>query len=928
MRVKRNFDNIYATEEDPWAIGSADSDRYNAYRDLLLAHAHRRGTMLDIGCGYGAFLARFRDEFGALTGLDVSAQAVARGRDRFPELDLVPGSAARLHHSFDDAAMFDAIVCSDVIYYLRERDRRRVVSWIGRHLEKEGLAFIAAWAPGGRYLDRPELRRLVEGELFVEREVLFEETGHVALVCRRRRRRVALTVDYETWQPLPDGFVIDWEVDVFTPTERLLAVAEENAVPLTLFAEMGEYLWLRAQEPEIAGRMEEQWRDAMRRGHDVQLHLHPNWTPEMGARHDERGWWWDMERPRAHDYEGDLELLVARAKQALEEAIRPVSPGYRVTSYRAGTYEAQPFERLSAALRGNGILADSSVLPYDRRAGRHYDYRLAYSRHQPYFASRIDPQLKAPPSERELVELPVFAPPGTQRWTWDAEEATRFAGRLKEFADSTRWPHGTSEVFRWRRRLRTVLLTLYSRTGRFKRVVNRLLPRRVAWFMADYPPERLTAGDYFVMVAHTKGPLDYAGIAGGLRELRADRRFEFVSLSDMAEAAREELGETVSRTREDEAERQVRREYDAILAPGLNVAQSEVLLDMVPLDRTAILDAGCGGGDWSAVLADRLPASSVIGVDVGEEFVAHARRRFASDRVTFAVEDFAGLSFADGSFDCVYADNTLEHAFDVDTTLSELWRVLRDGGCLVAAIPADALNPGRVCDNHTWKTAPHDVRERLASAGFERVEIVERDTFRQLGMSPYPPSRDRMMYVRCWRARPDDRKRVRDLTAWTYRSLSPERCQVSERPREILAGGFAWCWGYVLVLGEALRREGFAVRYVTMTSESHPRALEEDARESHEVLEVALSDGRYLVCDPMAGVVFNWSAGDLIADPARAGEEPAEVDRRWRERRYGLYATAAWYRTVEQATVRSRPDARPRWRTAEEIRRRAPGRAA
>jgi ubiquinone/menaquinone biosynthesis C-methylase UbiE len=172
---------------------------------------------------------------------------------------------------------------------------------------------------------------------------------------------------------------------------------------------------------------------------------------------------------------------------------------------------------------------------------------------------------------------------------------------------------------------------------------------------------------------------------------------------------------------------------------------------MIPPQCRRILDLGCGAGDWTARIAEIRPDAYVTGIDVGEDFIAAARRRHRACRVEFGVEDFAALSFADGAFDCVYADNSLEHAFDVDRTLGEIRRVLCDGGVLVAALPSDARNSGRTCDNHTWKTAPHEVRMRLEAAGFTDLSVEEVDAFRRLGMPPYPPSDDRMMYVRASR---------------------------------------------------------------------------------------------------------------------------------------------------------------------------------
>lgn len=740
------------------------------------------------------------------------------------------------------------------------------------------------------------------------------ESGHTLFICRPRRVLCALTVDYETWQPLPEGKTIDWDRDILHSTARLLDVFDAQGAVLTIMAEMGEYFWLVENLPAVARRMEEQWRDAVRRGHDVQLHLHPAWLPELGAHHDGDTWRWDPAYARAHDYPGDLGAVIARCKAALESAIRPALPGYRVTSFRAGAYETQPFLRLHDVLVANGIECDSSVLPGDSRPDRHYDYGLAYSTHQPYFAARFDPQLKAPPAERGLVELPAFAIGRRLRWTFDDGEGARFAGRLLA-ARKREFRTPTIEGLRRRRWLWVGLRHGYDRLRRWHWAVNRLFPHAIAYATTTYASERLVEHEYFVMVAHTKATLDLNAIANGLRRLH-NEGIELRSLSELAELARDELTRTSSPDRATEAAYQVRCERNSVLEGHGNREQSRELQRRIPLDRRRVLDLGCGAGAWSAAIARQLPSVEVIGVDVGAEFIAAATRAHSGPRVSFEVADFAELPFEDSAFDCIYADNGLEHAYDVTSTLAEARRVLAPGGLLVAAIPADALDPSRVCDNHTWKTAPHDVRARLEHAGFDAIEIDEVDVYRELGATPYPPSRDTMLYVRAWcPPMPSRARRAAELTRWAYAALDPSRTQSAHDPLAILADGHAWCWGYALVLGEALRREGFEVHWVTMLSDRHPRAIECGCTESHEVLEVLVDGGARHVLDPMAGVAFPCSLGQLLADPARA-DVPREEDARYRERRYALYSTSAWYRDVERIAVRSRPDARPHFQPA------------
>jgi len=309
---------------------------------------------------------------------------------------------------------------------------------------------------------------------------------------------------------------------------------------------------------------------------------------------------------------------------------------------------------------------------------------------------------------------------------------------------------------------------------------------------------------------------------------------------------------------------------------------------------------------WADRIAARMPWAEVVGVDAGRDFINRASSKYGSVRVRFAVEDFARLSFADGSFDCVYADNSLEHAYDVDATLTSAYRVLADGGVLVAAIPSDARNDGRTCDNHTWKTAPSDVHARLAAAGFVDIRISELDVFRRLGMAPYPPARNRMMFVRAWkRARPvSDGERALQLGRFVHQRLDPATPSFSTDLDEILAQGHAWCTGFAVAAGLLLAEERCAVRWVTLVADG-PATLGAAPVDAHEVVEVRFDDGSRRVLDVMANVWFERGVLDLLRDPALADE--AHADGEPLARGYDAYTTSIWYARVATVAVRSDP---------------------
>jgi SAM-dependent methyltransferase len=902
VRVRRNFEELYRRDSDPWAIGLADSARYDRYFDAVSPYA--RGVVLDIGCGAGAFLARCQGSAERLVGIEVSATAINTGRERFPKIDFLHGSADRLGEIQALRGLkFDLIICSDLIYYLSDRGKLQLLEWVSKHLQPGGILLLAAWCPGGKYLTAEELIQLGRAYFVILETQVFEASGHVALIVRRRRSLAALTVDYETWHPIPVGKTIDWEADVFAPADRLASIGERCSVPVTFFVEMGEYLWVRDHEPVIARHMEEQWRDLAVRGHDLQLHLHPSWLPELGASKSDGHWFWDSSFSKADAYPGDLTALIGRCKEALESVVKQAVPSHRVTCFRAGAYQAQPFERLYDALTANGIVCDSSVYNGGHSEERGYDYRHAYSYHQPYFASRYDPQLKAPPAEEGLVELPVFTSAPNARCFIDGSEGECFsADFLRYLKHSSRYcGPGRS---RFAHRLLAAWTVAYQVIRRAWPGANRLLPRPWLHALTNYRSSARDNDQYFVLIGHTKAELRERAIEQGLKDLRNAGGVEFVAMSSLATHAVTELASRRRQAKEETAF-QVKREYNAILGDTRNLQQSLRLQEMIPLDRSAILDFGCGAGYWSERIASLRPWVRVVGVDAGLDFLRRARKRNPNTKVTFCLADFQRLPFPDGSFDCVYADNTLEHSFDVTATLREIRRVLRDGGVLVAALPPDAVRPEKECDSHTWKTSAADVSRRFGLAGFSGIDIEELDVLRKLGAAPYPPADDKMMYVRCWAMRDgySASARARHAMDWLYRHLSPEISHPGWRVKEILTDGHAFCAGYAAALGQILMHAGYSVRWLSMEAQGHHRGRGPKAVEHHEVISACI-DGSWVILDPMANTLIPDCLEAILARPALAPVK-STPDERYVRRGYRYYDTQYWYSRVVRFSYRS-----------------------
>lgn len=98
-----------------------------------------------------------------------------------------------------------------------------------------------------------------------------------------------------------------------------------------------------------------------------------------------------------------------------------------------------------------------------------------------------------------------------------------------------------------------------------------------------------------------------------------------------------------------------------------------------------VLDVGCGLGGKTAWYAEA-GARDVIAVDLAWDHARQTARYAASrgqaDRIHVARADAMRLPFADGAFDLVTANDSMEHFADPQAALVELARVLRPGGSL------------------------------------------------------------------------------------------------------------------------------------------------------------------------------------------------------------------------------------------------------
>lgn len=99
-----------------------------------------------------------------------------------------------------------------------------------------------------------------------------------------------------------------------------------------------------------------------------------------------------------------------------------------------------------------------------------------------------------------------------------------------------------------------------------------------------------------------------------------------------------------------------------------------------------VLDIACGEGYGSALLAKR--ARSVIGVDISDEAIAHARKTYPNQlNLRYEQGSATAVPMDSASVDVVISFETVEHLSEQSEMLAELRRILRPDGLLIISSP-------------------------------------------------------------------------------------------------------------------------------------------------------------------------------------------------------------------------------------------------
>lgn len=175
-------------------------------------------------------------------------------------------------------------------------------------------------------------------------------------------KRIILSYDYELFFGDKSGTV---QRTLIMPTNLLLDAMDKVGFKGNFFVDYLMLKYLSLEKDDFCRQdymaVVSQLKDMVRRGHRIELHIHPHW---VDAKYNGDGTWIFSEF-RHYGLDSfsveDVTNMVLEGTAIIEKIAREVEPSYKVVAFRAGGWAVQPFKMLKEGFIRAGILIDSSV---------------------------------------------------------------------------------------------------------------------------------------------------------------------------------------------------------------------------------------------------------------------------------------------------------------------------------------------------------------------------------------------------------------------------------------------------------------------------------------------------------------------------------------------------------------------------------------
>ena len=197
---------------------------------------------------------------------------------------------------------------------------------------------------------------------------------------------IVFTLDYELFLDDMTGTVKN---SLIRPMQEVQKICEKHNFRFTIFVDAA-YLHRLYELKEYYPSLEEDYKDTVNNikwlvdlGHDIQLHIHPQW---YYSNYDGKEWTLDWDHYKLSDMPRDYAFeMFGKSKDLLDSII-----GYKTTLFRAGGFSIQDFD-YENCFKQHGIIGDSSVLPGCKMKHKTHSYDYKKSKARIYkFTKNID----------------------------------------------------------------------------------------------------------------------------------------------------------------------------------------------------------------------------------------------------------------------------------------------------------------------------------------------------------------------------------------------------------------------------------------------------------------------------------------------------------------------------------------------------------
>jgi hypothetical protein len=361
---------------------------------------------------------------------------------------------------------------------------------------------------------------------------------------------LALTDDWE----LRGNGSGDVEEIQLRPMRELVRLYDAHGARGTFNVEVMQQLAFRAREREHAelkaraDAWDEHVRATYERGHDVQLHIHPQWSD---AAYEDGRWKLRGDWSILNYEEGEAHGMLAAGKEYLENLLRPVDPEYRCVAFRAGASCIAPSPFILRVLARLGLVFDMSIVGGMRIHTRNLriDYTDCEESLVPFYPRMTDARRVSDKPE-PIVCVPIFHF-RTSRRRAAAQIASKVAGKalqklrpaskgddLESYARQE-WADISETSALARAYEKAIKPWLFGRqetadvgaldSPSLKEMLRSIRRRAASSGLAALP---------VILTNHSKYMRDFAPLEEFLRDAAADDHVEFVTLADIARKLR------------------------------------------------------------------------------------------------------------------------------------------------------------------------------------------------------------------------------------------------------------------------------------------------------------------------------------------------------------------------------------------------------